>query len=52
MSYRVLRAVDVRLQVKNITDETNQKVVGPSQNLNYSLLDNGRAYYAGVGFAF
>ncbi len=52
VSYRVLRGVDVRLQVKNITDETNQKVVGPSQGLNYSLLDNGRAYYAGIGFAF
>ena len=51
VSYRVLHGVEIRLQVKNITDETNQKIVGPNQSLNYSLLDNGRAYYAGVGFA-
>lgn len=52
MSLRLLRGLDLRVQVKNITDETNQKVVGASQQLNYSLLDNGRAYYAGFGFAF
>ena len=52
ISFRVRKGLEVRLQGKNLTDETNQKVVGPSQTLNYSLLDNGRAYYAGVSFAY
>jgi TonB-dependent receptor len=52
VSYQVRHGLELRLQGKNLTDETNQKVVGPGQRLNYSLLNNGRAYYAGVSFAF
>jgi TonB-dependent receptor len=52
LNYRPVKGVELRLQVKNMFDDKNQKVVGPNQNLNYSLLDNGRAYYLGVGFAF
>ena len=52
LNYRPIKGVELRLQVKNMFDDKNQKVVGPNQNLNYSLLDNGRAYYVGVGFAF
>jgi iron complex outermembrane receptor protein len=42
----------IRLQGKNLTDSMPQKVVGPNQALNYSTLDNGRAYWAGIGFNF
>jgi TonB-dependent receptor len=42
----------VRIQGKNLTDAEPQKVVGPNQTFNYSTLDNGRAYWAGVGFVF
>lgn len=42
----------IRVQGKNLTDATPQKVVGPNQVLNYSTLDNGRAYWAGFGFRF
>ncbi|RAK59120.1 TonB-dependent receptor [Phenylobacterium hankyongense] len=52
LSYQIRRGLELRLQAKNLTNETNQKIVGPGQNLNYSLLENGRAYYAGVSFAF
>ncbi len=52
VAYQVRPGLELRLQGKNLTNETNQKIVGPSQNLNYSLLKNGRAYYAGVSFAF
>lgn len=52
VAYRITKSVEFRIQGKNLTDETNQKVVGPNHALNYSLLDNGRAYYLGVGFAF
>jgi TonB-dependent receptor len=52
VGYRIREGLELRLQGKNLTNETNQKIVGPSQNLNYSLLNNGRAYYAGVSFAF
>ncbi len=52
LSYRIRPKVEIRVQGKNLTNETNQKVVGQDQALNYSLLDNGRAYYFGIGFAF
>lgn len=52
LSYRIRPGVAARLQAKNIFATDNQKVVGPDQSLNYSLLDNGRSYYAGLAFAF
>jgi len=50
--YHFSANIDFRVQMKNLTDATPQKVVGPSQNLNYSLLENGRAYFAGVAFHY
>lgn len=44
--------VAATLEGKNLTNARPEKIVGPFQNLNYSLLNNGRAYYAGVNFAF
>jgi TonB-dependent receptor len=49
---QITRNLYIRLQGKNLTDATPQKVVGPNQVLNYSTLDNGRAYWAGLGFVF
>ncbi len=51
IAYRFLPGVEFRIQGKNLTAETNQRVVGPTQNLSSSLLSNGPAYYAGVSFA-
>jgi outer membrane receptor protein involved in Fe transport len=49
---RITKNLDVRVQAKNLTDSTPQKVVGLNQQLNYSALQNGRAYFAGVAFHF
>lgn len=50
--YKLTENIFVRLQGKNLTDARPQKVVGPTESLNYSTLDNGRAYYFGIGAAF
>ena len=50
--YSLTHNLDLRIQAKNLTDSRPQKVVGPTQNLNYSALENGRAYFAGVAFHF
>lgn len=52
IGYQITRTIDVRLQAKNFTNAHPQKVQGPTQNLNLSLIDNGRAFYAGVAFHF
>jgi TonB-dependent receptor len=52
LRYSFTPNLDVRIQAKNLTDSRPQKVVGPTQNLNYSTLENGRAYFAGIGFHF
>jgi outer membrane receptor protein involved in Fe transport len=52
IQYRLTRNLDFRAQFKNLTDSRPQKVVGISQQLNYSTLENGRAYFAGVAFHF
>jgi TonB-dependent receptor len=52
LRYSITDHFYVRLQGKNLTDAQPQKVVGPNQSLNYSTLDNGRAFWAGVGFVF
>jgi TonB-dependent receptor len=49
---RITSNLDFRAQAKNLTDSIPQKVVGISQQLNYSALQNGRAYFAGVAFHF
>jgi hypothetical protein len=40
------------VQGKNLFDSQPQKVVGLTQQLNYSTLENGRAFYLGVGVTF
>jgi TonB-dependent receptor len=52
IQYQLTRNVDFRAQFKNLTDNRPQKVVGLTQQLNYSTLENGRAYFAGVAFHF
>lgn len=52
LRYKINDHFYVRIQGKNLTDAEPQKVVGPNQAFNYSLLDNGRAFWAGVGFVF
>ena len=49
---RITPNLDFRAQAKNLTDAIPQKVVGVNQQLNYSALQNGRAYFAGVAFHF
>jgi TonB-dependent receptor len=49
---RITSNLDFRAQAKNLTDSIPQKVVGSNQQLNYSALQNGRAYFAGVSFHF
>lgn len=49
--YKFDETISMRVQVKNITDSRPQKVVGVSQQLNYSALDNGRGYWLGLGVA-
>jgi outer membrane receptor protein involved in Fe transport len=50
--YKLDEHIFFRIQGKNLLDGRPQKVVGPGQQLNYSSLENGRNYYAGVGVAF
>ena len=52
VSWKFARGLALRVQAKNLFNTRNQRVVGPNQSLNYSLLDNGRAYYAGVSFVY
>ncbi|HEX4636341.1 MAG TPA: TonB-dependent receptor, partial [Rhizomicrobium sp.] len=52
VSYAIDENFTVRVQVKNITNSRPQKVVGINQQLNYSALDNGRAFFFGVGVAY
>ena len=49
--YKLNDSVFFRIQGKNLLDGRPQKVVGSDQQLNYSTLENGRNYYAGVGVA-
>jgi iron complex outermembrane receptor protein len=50
--YKLNDNIFFRIQGKNLMDGRPQKVVGSDQQLNYSTLENGRNYYAGVGVAF
>jgi outer membrane receptor protein involved in Fe transport len=50
--YAILANADLRFSMKNLTDARPQKVVGPGQGLNYSALENGRAFFFGLGFRF
>jgi TonB-dependent receptor len=50
--YKFTDNISMRVQAKNITNSRPQKVVGEDQQLNYSALDNGRAYWIGMGVAF
>ncbi len=52
IGYQITRHIDLRIQFKNFTGATPQKVQGPNQNLNLSLIQNGRAYYAGIAFHY
>jgi TonB-dependent receptor len=49
VKYQINDIFSVRLQGKNLFDSRPQKVVGLTQQLNYSTLENGRAFYVGVG---
>ena len=49
--YKVNDTLSFRIQGKNLTDSVPQKVVGATQQLNYSALDNGRAFYFGMGLS-
>jgi outer membrane receptor protein involved in Fe transport len=50
--YKLNENISFRIQGKNLADSRPQKVVGSDQQLNYSALENGRAFYAGVGVSF
>lgn len=52
IGYEITPNLDFRFQVKNLTDATWQKVTGANENLNISLEQNGRAYYAGIAFHY
>ena len=52
ISYKFSDNYSARFQIKNITDSRPQKVVGLTQQLNYSALDNGRTFWIGVGMAY
>ncbi len=52
IGYQITKNLDVRAQFKNFNNGLPQKVLGPKQNLNLSLEENGRAYYAGIAFHF
>ena len=52
LRYVITPHLDLRFQAKNLGDATPQKVVGPNQGLNYSTLENGRAFFFGVGFHY
>jgi TonB-dependent receptor len=47
--YKLDDNIFFRIQGKNLLNGMPQKVVGINQQLNYSTLDNGRNYYAGIG---
>ncbi len=49
--YKLDENISFRIQGKNLTDSVPQKVVGLNQQLNYSSLENGRAFYFGIGVA-
>jgi outer membrane receptor protein involved in Fe transport len=50
--YKLTENISFRVQGKNLTNARPQKVVGATQQLNYSALDNGRAFWFGVGASF
>jgi outer membrane receptor protein involved in Fe transport len=50
--YKLTDNISFRVQGKNLTNARPQKVVGATQQLNYSALDNGRAFWFGVGASF
>ena len=50
--YKLDDNISFRVQGKNLLNGIPQKVVGPTQQLNYSALNNGRAFWVGVGAAF
>ncbi|HLY26539.1 MAG TPA: TonB-dependent receptor [Aggregatilineales bacterium] len=52
VSYSFDENISARFQVKNMTNSRPQKVVGLNQQLNYSALDNGRAFFFGVGVSY
>jgi TonB-dependent receptor len=52
ITYKFSDYLSLRAQGKNLTDSVPQKVVGVNQQLNYSALENGRAFYFGVAVAF
>ena len=49
--YKLNDTISFRIQGKNLLNGIPQKVVGPDQQLNYSALNNGRAFWFGVGAA-
>ncbi len=52
LRYAVTPHLDVRFQAKNLQDSRPQKVEGPGQGQNLSTLENGRAFFFGVGFHY
>lgn len=52
IGYQLDDNITFRIQGKNLLNSMPQKVVGPDQQLNYSTLDNGRAFWFGVGARF
>jgi TonB-dependent receptor len=52
LMYKLNENISFRIQGKNLTNARPQKVVGTNQQLNYSALDNGRAFWFGVGASF
>ncbi|HTW34016.1 MAG TPA: TonB-dependent receptor [Rhizomicrobium sp.] len=52
VKYQVTDYLSFRVQGKNLFDSRPQKVVGLTQQDNYSTLENGRAFYVGVGVTF
>ena len=52
VKYQVTDYLSFRVQGKNLFDSRPEKVVGLTQQLNYSALENGRAFYVGVGVTF
>ena len=52
IKYQVTDYLSLRVQGKNLFDSRPQKVVGLTQQLNYSTLENGQAIYVGVGVTF
>ena len=50
--YKLDDNIFFRVQGKNLTNSRPQKVVGSNQQLNYSTLDNGSAFWFGVGASY